>query len=1189
MVNLGPDALLDEDDIKSQADLRDADLHGADLRGADLHGADLSNARFHGADLSNADLTNADLRSADLSNADLSHTDLSRTDVGYANLTDADLSNATPTNARLHKVDLTNADLSHADLSHTDLSHADLTNADLSHTDLSHTTLFNIDLCKADVTAAVLTEAVVHDAQGERTLATKQTLHELGAVIRSTENDSANQSDELHSEIRRVTDEIGQTPTLTEFEETTPSAYALYQRSDRSWMETLDDAGVLSSKDDIIREINRVTEATDRVPKAGEFIDRTNTRSAVYQHHFGNWITALDAAGVLPTKSELVDHVRALSDELGPIPDKSNLLDKSKYPRSVYDYLFDSWREVITAAGLLPSEEEMTSQIRTISETTGSIPSREIVVERGNYEAQAYEFQFSSWEKALEAAGVLPSKAEFLSLVRSATTRSGWLDQNAIYGKDALPDEYHTQFFDSWKMTLDAAGLLLSEEEFLSLLRCGDGSTQWLHECEFYQATDLPDDYHTLFFGSWAEALETAGIAPTREEFLSMVQEAETDRHWVDKEQVYEDAGIPTDYHTRFFDSWEETLDAAGFFDEELFITEVKRVVAEQGPVVTPDDVYEASALPEDYHEQFYDSWKEVLVTTGALDGALPAPTEERLYELDTNWGRPPSEEYVRRHLEINTRATLSDGLSIELDWEAMLEVTGLDPDDVDPDADLIKEIELLADTLEHRPNRTEVKEYLLKESNYVASRGEIDDAIEQAVVPAERDLTPTRSLTRRRYESNSDDIPSHTDLLVELNIIRSRTKSNKDALKSEFETRGVIDEWHYSIQFGSLAAAVDELLAIDTRRFREPIERNFSLTPGMLRDTVRDLGEILERPPLLEEVVFLGESSIADFVETFDLWADVTNTDSTVRSWSNEELFDNVEEVGRNLGKPPTHEELLEFGAVPVQCLLRRFGTWPRVLWLVGVDIDSIPHDYLAYEFTSELWNTTDYLVREEFGHDHALFDELHRLTFEFDCVPSEELIQRYSPYALEKFTRAFGSITAATDRAGITTSDAGRPPTPRREEFLRGLQSISETATTWVLPQDISLHTEYSVGTYLGVFKSLENALEQANLPTDHLVGPTETYSDVWHAEHQMKTGILRTIADLASRDEDEVTMSRLQSVAGISQNVIYRFFDDWDEAREAARVRESLGTVEVDPDEVENPDFVDDLLSEMDEMME
>ena len=1157
--------------------------------------------------------------------------------------------------------------------------------------------------------------------------------------------------DELHSEIRQVTDELEKTPTLAEFKEFAPSAHEQYQRSDRLWMETLDDAGVLPSSDEIIREIIRVAEELDRRPSAGEFTDRTNIRSAVYQHHFDNWITALDAAGLLPTKNDLMDHIRSLSDEVEPILERSNLIEKSKYSKSVYDYHFDSWKEAITSAGILPSKEQLTSQIRAVSEATESIPSRKVVVERGDHGAQAYEFQFSSWEKALEAAGVLPSQADFLSLVRSADSGNGWVDQDAVYGEDALPSDYHTRFFDSWEDTLRSAGVSPSRGEFLELVRCENENSLRLDEQEFYRTSELPTGYHSQLFESWHEVLETAGISPTKDEFLSIVHDAKADQNWVDKDQMYGQTGLPSDYHTLFFESWEETLEAAsvlideqqflsmlrctepengwikqrnfyaesdlpsdyhtrffeswvealdaagilpasedilqhlralesdlgdvpsrseaiasgkyraniyrhrfsswketldaagllpskeellvqirdlnddlghipsksdvaesgkhqldiyrfrfgsyeqaleaaGLLNEELLIAQVKQVAADQGPIVSPDDVYDATGLPKDYHDRIFDSWKQVLKAAGVLDGTLPGPIEERLQELATDWGRPPSEEYARRHLAIKTTITEHDGPRITRNWNKMVEAAGLDPDDIDTTADIVKEIEQLAGTLEHRPNRTEVREYLIEESNYRANRWEIDDAIQQAAIPDERDLTPTHSLTRQRYEKNSGDIPSHTDLLAELNIIRSRTKSDKDSIESGFQSRGVIDERHYTIQFGSVSEAIDQLLTIDTKRFREPIERNFSLTPGILKDSVKELGEILERPPLLEEAVSLGEASMSDFVETFDSWGAVTDGQSTSTSWSNEELLDDVENVGRNLGKPPTHEELLEFGTVPVQCLLRRFGSWPRVLGLVGVDVDMIPEDYLGYEFTSELWNTTDYIVREEFGQEYALLDELHRLRFELDRVPSEKLIEQFSPYAPEKFTGAFGSITAAVERTGITEPETTTSPTtPSPEEFLRELQSVAEAATTWVLPQDISLHSEYSVGTYIGTFGSFESALEQAKLPTDHLVGPTETYGDAWHAEHQMKAGILRAIADLASRDKDNVTMARLQTVSGISQNVVYRFFDNWDEAREAARVRKSLGTVEVNPDDVENPDFVDDLLSEMDEMME
>ena len=56
--------------VKSEANLRGADLRWADLRGANLRGADLRGADLSEADLRGADLSVADLRGADLSGAD---------------------------------------------------------------------------------------------------------------------------------------------------------------------------------------------------------------------------------------------------------------------------------------------------------------------------------------------------------------------------------------------------------------------------------------------------------------------------------------------------------------------------------------------------------------------------------------------------------------------------------------------------------------------------------------------------------------------------------------------------------------------------------------------------------------------------------------------------------------------------------------------------------------------------------------------------------------------------------------------------------------------------------------------------------------------------------------------------------------------------------------------------------------
>ncbi len=77
-------------EIKSEADLSEANLSGANLSeanlsGADLYEANLSGANLYGANLSEANLSEADLYEANLSEANLSEANLSEADLYEAN------------------------------------------------------------------------------------------------------------------------------------------------------------------------------------------------------------------------------------------------------------------------------------------------------------------------------------------------------------------------------------------------------------------------------------------------------------------------------------------------------------------------------------------------------------------------------------------------------------------------------------------------------------------------------------------------------------------------------------------------------------------------------------------------------------------------------------------------------------------------------------------------------------------------------------------------------------------------------------------------------------------------------------------------------------------------------------------------------------------------------------------------
>ena len=85
----------------SEANLREADLHGADLSGANLSKADLYGSDLRKADLSGADLLGANLNGAYLYGADLRGANLNGANLSGANLRGANFNGANFNGANL--------------------------------------------------------------------------------------------------------------------------------------------------------------------------------------------------------------------------------------------------------------------------------------------------------------------------------------------------------------------------------------------------------------------------------------------------------------------------------------------------------------------------------------------------------------------------------------------------------------------------------------------------------------------------------------------------------------------------------------------------------------------------------------------------------------------------------------------------------------------------------------------------------------------------------------------------------------------------------------------------------------------------------------------------------------------------------------------------------------------------------
>jgi len=1003
--------------------------------------------------------------------------------------------------------------------------------------------------------------------------------------------DEASRED-LLVEFRQIRDDLGHFPRPYELRDTDRYSVEDYFAEFLTWTDVVEAAEFQARRADVIAETRRIQRELGRTPTASKFGDHSFLEQDCYKQHFDSWQDVLEAADAFPSADEIIQNIRDLAQDSGPIPNSSEFVDETPYQRDDYLHHFDSWEDALSEADLFYGKDDVTPKISQLQKELGRTPTEVEFNEWIDVPASILLSVFDSWSEAVEAANAFPERDDVASVIRRVNREIGWLPTpNDVTSRTNLRRIDYQYHFDSWEEALEAANVIPDERNLADEIAALAAETDRIPTKGDLYGVD--DCLHQ--FDSWEEALEAAGVLPSKAELISEIRRIKNEQGYetLFSESIPENR-FPRSYYQYRFGGWGSALEAADVRpSEQELIDEIRRLAWDKSTVPTRETVLsETNFLREDYIRNFglinqaiEVAVKEVDPSGSVGDAIVPEEKHQRLEAITANLGRPPTESYVRRLTDLAVDPLL-DGFS---NWDAVLEATGLDADEADITKDMALDVETVCEQLEHRPNVEEVQAYISDEWSYTTTT-RIRKALEVADVPNERDLSPTHSLTRQKYERNSDDIPSHTDLLTELNVIRSRADSD---LEEAFENRGVIDERHYDIQFGSLSKAIDALESIDTREFREPREHTDSVPGPILSDSVEELAEILERPPLLEEVLFFGDASPSDFARAFESWSQVADAVERSEGWSNEELLTELEYVGRQLGKPPTPTEMTEYSSHPTQCYLRRFGSWPNTLSLVGVDTEHIPEEYLGFRRTARLWDVTDYLIDEEFGHRAALLDELYRLAFELGREPTAHDIRSYSPYATTTFEREFGSVEDALAILEGPFEYDGSPPTdPTESDLLEELGAVNERSTEWILPQDICLHSRYSPGTFLGIFGSLEAALEEADLPTDHLHGQTATYGDIWNSDHQVKTGILREIQRLTSKHSEPPTMVRISTVDGIDQNVIYRYFDSWDDAREAAGVISSskrVSDMAIESETTDNPEFVNDLMSEISEMMD
>jgi 5-methylcytosine-specific restriction endonuclease McrA len=203
---------------------------------------------------------------------------------------------------------------------------------------------------------------------------------------------------------------------------------------------------------------------------------------------------------VSPSRDEYIDALQRVADRLGRSPtlEEYKQVSRKDEPNvGAYKGLFDSWNTAKEAAGLSPcssgpdgpSKEECVRALRKVANQLGKSPSQreyDNTISEGEISAANIKHQFSSWNAAKEAAGL------------EVVEKHGWTKSEVINSISRVSEQHDGQ---------------LSKRVYLKLK----------------QPTDPSVDTIMRLFGSWNQALDSAGLLPqpsqyTEEECIEALQ-----------------------------------------------------------------------------------------------------------------------------------------------------------------------------------------------------------------------------------------------------------------------------------------------------------------------------------------------------------------------------------------------------------------------------------------------------------------------------------------------------------------------------------------------------------------------------------------------------------------------------------------------------------------------------------------
>lgn len=231
-------------------------------------------------------------------------------------------------------------------------------------------------------------------------------------------------NEELIEELQRLDEEVDGRPTGSDMDIFGEYSSGPYYDRWNSWSEALEEAGLSTergiSKERLIEALQKLDEEMDRTPRTTDMDELGEYSYATYRKFWDTWAEVLEDSGIDAergvSREELIRNLQKINEEVDGVPRTSDVEDFGEYSYDMYSSRWETWNEILVEGGIEPdldekvgewiSREDLIDEMQRLTDELGHPPTSTEMDDLGEYSYSVYYNRWGSWAEAKEAAGV---------------------------------------------------------------------------------------------------------------------------------------------------------------------------------------------------------------------------------------------------------------------------------------------------------------------------------------------------------------------------------------------------------------------------------------------------------------------------------------------------------------------------------------------------------------------------------------------------------------------------------------------------------------------------------------------------------------------------------------------------------------------------------------------------------------